>query len=93
MNEKTKLGIALLVGLIIGYFAGREHLKYEFRSSLQDIGKKMNESLSGIGNITRKKQSKPVDNSSKIADDLVLSWSTAGLPTSPDSLILWIMGS
>lgn len=27
--------VALFVGLIFGYFAGREHIKYEFRSALQ----------------------------------------------------------
>ncbi|MEB2328107.1 MAG: hypothetical protein OZ926_14790 [Pseudomonas sp.] len=33
---------ALVIGLLIGYFAGREHVKYEFRSALQD-------SLAGLG--------------------------------------------
>lgn len=33
---------ALVIGLFLGYFAGREHVKYEFRSALQD-------SLAGLG--------------------------------------------
>ncbi|QEY73222.1 hypothetical protein [Pseudomonas denitrificans (nom. rej.)] len=32
----TKIAIALVAGLVIGYFAGREHMKYEIRSAFQD---------------------------------------------------------
>ena len=43
-NRNAKWMIALLVGLVIGYFAGREHVKYEIRGALTD-------SLSGLGAI------------------------------------------
>ncbi|MDD2467152.1 MAG: hypothetical protein PHI97_24450 [Desulfobulbus sp.] len=36
---------AALVGLIIGYFAGREHLKYEMRITLQSAAQEMQKSL------------------------------------------------
>ena len=34
MNSKSGLVAAALVGLVIGYFVGREHLKYEMRTAL-----------------------------------------------------------
>lgn len=40
-NPYAKWVIALVAGLVIGYFAGREHVKYELRSALSD-------SLSGL---------------------------------------------
>lgn len=35
-NPKIKVAGALLIGLVIGYFAGREHVKYEIKTALQD---------------------------------------------------------
>lgn len=43
-NPAIKWIAALVVGLIVGYFAGREHVKYEIRSV-------MAESLSGLGSL------------------------------------------
>lgn len=43
-NPSVKWIAALLLGLVIGYFAGREHVKYEIRSA-------MSESLAGLGAI------------------------------------------
>ncbi|MDU4255813.1 hypothetical protein [Pseudomonas sp.] len=40
----TKIALALVVGLVIGYFAGREHMKYEIRSAFADSFK----GLSGV---------------------------------------------
>lgn len=43
-NPSVKWIFALLVGLVVGYFAGREHVKYEIRSA-------MTESLAGLSAI------------------------------------------
>ncbi len=43
-NPSVKWVGALLLGLVIGYFAGREHVKYEIRSA-------MSQSLAGLGAI------------------------------------------
>ena len=43
-NPAVKWIAALIVGLVVGYFAGREHVKYEIRSA-------MAESLAGLGAI------------------------------------------
>lgn len=43
-NPAVKWIAALVVGLVVGYFAGREHVKYEIRSA-------MAESLAGLGSL------------------------------------------
>lgn len=43
-NPSVKWIGALILGLVVGYFAGREHVKYEIRSA-------MAESLAGLGSI------------------------------------------
>ena len=35
MNRYAQYIVAVLVGVLIGYFAGREHLKYEMRTAFQ----------------------------------------------------------
>lgn len=37
MNNRTKTVISCVAFLIIGYFIGREHIKYEMRSALQEM--------------------------------------------------------
>lgn len=37
------------LALVLGYFLGREHLKYQMRSALADIGKDMAEGMKAIG--------------------------------------------
>lgn len=39
--------MAVVVSLAVGYFAGREHLKYEFRSALADAAQGFRQALSG----------------------------------------------
>jgi len=40
--------IAVIVALIIGFFAGREYLKYEIRSAMKDVQTGVSEAMSGI---------------------------------------------
>lgn len=35
-RPKTVLALAVLIAFVLGYFAGREHVKYEIRSTIQD---------------------------------------------------------
>jgi hypothetical protein len=42
---KTKLTLVFIVGMIGGYFAGREHLKYELRSAASEAAKSIQQSL------------------------------------------------
>jgi hypothetical protein len=43
-------GTCSLISLIAGYFAGREHLRYQIRSSIEDAGKKfVKEMQEGLG--------------------------------------------
>ncbi len=46
MNRNAGYLLVLLLGLVIGYFAGREHLKYEMRSALLSAAEGVSESLS-----------------------------------------------
>lgn len=46
MNTNTKTLLACLGCLVLGYFIGREHIKYEMRSVMQDAAKAMQTSLS-----------------------------------------------
>lgn len=59
-NPYAKWLIALGAGLVIGYFAGREHVKYELRSALSD-------SLSGLSAAFGGQKSKASKNSSPTA--------------------------
>jgi len=45
-NEKTKLLIVGFICIVIGYFLGREHLKYEVRSSMEGTFTSIKESFS-----------------------------------------------
>lgn len=46
MTKNTLVAIIVgLASLIIGYFAGREHVKYELRSSVSEVGKIFSEGL------------------------------------------------
>ena len=49
MNKFAGYIVALLVGTLIGYFGGREHLKYEMRSAFSSAAEGFSESLSAIG--------------------------------------------
>ena len=43
-------GLCSLASLVLGYFAGREHLRYQIRSSFEDAGKKFAKDLKeGLG--------------------------------------------
>ena len=46
MNSLTKIGIACVACLAIGYFAGREHVKYQMRTAMQDAVKEFQIGLS-----------------------------------------------
>ncbi len=46
MNRFAAYAIAMLVGVIIGYFAGREHLKYEMRTAFESAAEELSEGLS-----------------------------------------------
>ena len=37
MENRTKIAIACVTCLVVGYFIGREHIKYEMRSALQEM--------------------------------------------------------
>ena len=46
----TVAGLCSVASLVLGYFAGREHLRYQIRSSFEDAGKKFAKDLKeGIG--------------------------------------------
>lgn len=47
MNNRTKTVIACVVCLVIGYFIGREHIKYEMRSALQEMQTSLASALGG----------------------------------------------
>ncbi len=46
MNRYAGYIVAALLGILIGYFAGREHLKYEMRSAFESAAEGISESLS-----------------------------------------------
>lgn len=58
-NHRTIVGYVAvgLIGLVIGYFAGREHLKYEMRSAIQSAANEMQKGLASAFGI------KPYSNS------------------------------
>jgi hypothetical protein len=45
MTSKVKIMLACVAALVIGYFVGREHLKYKMRTAMQDA---FNELQSGL---------------------------------------------
>lgn len=62
LSQRVKIYLAacLAGGLVIGYFAGREHVKYELRSAFQSAAEGMQRSLSSaFGSADSKTQSKP----------------------------------
>ena len=46
MSSKAKTILACVACLVIGYFIGREHIKYQMRSAMQDAVKTMQEGIS-----------------------------------------------
>lgn len=46
MTNRTKIITACVVCLVIGYFAGREHIKYQMRTAMQDAVKEFQTGLS-----------------------------------------------
>lgn len=46
MKQPAGIIVAVLIGLAIGYFAGREHIKYEMRSAFQSAAEGISESFS-----------------------------------------------
>lgn len=50
MKQPTGIIAAVLIGLAIGYFAGREHIKYEMRSAFQSAAEGISESFSSAFN-------------------------------------------
>lgn len=69
----TKIAIALVAGLVIGYFAGREHMKYEIRSAFQDSFKGLAGIFSGKPNApkTDDRPAQPVNQPSPITVSLI----------------------
>jgi len=55
LKEKTKIAIGVFVGLSIGFFLGREYMKYEIRQSLTSFGAHLKKSFGNIGNHTPEK--------------------------------------
>lgn len=48
MTNKTKTILACVACLIVGYFIGREHLKYQMRSAMQDVVKEMQSGFASV---------------------------------------------
>lgn len=65
LSQRQLLIGALLAGLIIGYFLGREHVKYELRSAFQDAAAGISK---GIGNAFGGSDSKPKEKRVKAPD-------------------------
>lgn len=47
-NEKIALAVAVILSLIIGYFAGREHIKYEMRQAMTEAANTFKQNMSEI---------------------------------------------
>lgn len=47
-SQMTKLIVTAVVSLVIGYFAGREHLKYEMRSALSEAAAELQKGLNSV---------------------------------------------
>ena len=57
MNRYAQYIVAVLAGVLIGYFAGREHLKYEMRTALQSAAEGLSEGiLSAFGDSSDRKR-------------------------------------
>jgi hypothetical protein len=62
MTNRTKIIVACVVCLAVGYFAGREHVKYQMRTAMQDAVKELQTGLSaafGGGEPQEKKREEP----------------------------------
>ena len=46
--KPVSVTIVLIVSLAVGYFAGREHVKYEMRQAMSDVGNNFREGMAGI---------------------------------------------
>ncbi len=46
MNRSAGIVVAVLLGLVVGYFAGREHVKYEMRTALSSAAEQFAQGLS-----------------------------------------------
>jgi len=53
MNTKVKIAITAVVCLAVGYFGGREYLKYQIRSTMRDAFTQMQSNLSGAATDTQ----------------------------------------
>ena len=63
-NQTFKLVAIVIVSLVIGYFTGREHLKYEIRSTFTTVTEELKQGLSsafGEGASTPSRPSKPTN--------------------------------
>ena len=61
MNNKTKVVVACLACLLLGYFIGREHIKYQMRSAMQDAVKEFQSGMAsafGGGPVSPEPESK-----------------------------------
>lgn len=57
MNRYAQYIVVVLVGVLIGYFAGREHLKYEMRTAFQSAAEGLSEGiLSAFGDSSDRKR-------------------------------------
>ena len=67
MNKYAGYIVAVLVGVLIGYFAGREHLKYEMRSAFESAAAGLSESWSSAfsGDSDRESLSAEIDESNE----------------------------
>lgn len=73
LGPGAKIAIALVAGLVIGYFAGREHMKYEIRSAFQDSFKGLAGMFSGKSDAPKPpdRPAKPVTVPSPITVSLI----------------------
>ncbi|MCP8465929.1 hypothetical protein NK553_18415 [Pseudomonas sp. ZM23] len=73
VSAGAKIALALVAGLVIGYFAGREHMKYEIRSAFQDSFKGLAGIFSGKTDVPKSadRPAKPVSLPSPITVSLI----------------------
>lgn len=70
-KEIVKLLVIGFICLILGYFAGREHIKYEFKQRMNNIGQSLNKTMSEAFNtpeVSTKSRSKPKDENGKVPE-------------------------
>jgi len=48
VNTKVKIAITAIICLVVGYFGGREYLKYQIRSTMQHALTEMQSGLAGV---------------------------------------------